>query len=114
MVSESSGRNESERRGGLEIMTPEAELSIMGRRQHGPSQSDRCGGTLWRGSSDSTMTRICRATGEALLVPSEIDGTETRITGDTGKLGNGERVTDGSAVAEKQSNVCGAKGPCCL
>src|SRR3954452_6865896 len=51
-------------------MTPEAELSIMERRQHGPSQSDRCGGTLWRGSSDSTMTRICRATGETLLAPS--------------------------------------------
>jgi hypothetical protein len=33
-VSESSGRNESERGGGLEIMTPEAELSIMERRQH--------------------------------------------------------------------------------
>src|SRR4051794_18012287 len=70
MVSESSGRNESERGGGLEIMTPEAELSIMERRQHGPSQSDRCGGTLWRGSSDSTMTRIRRATGETLLAPS--------------------------------------------
>jgi len=70
MVSESSGRNESERGGGLEIMTPEAELSIMERRQHGPLQSDRCGGTLWRGSSDSTMTRICRATGETLLAPS--------------------------------------------
>ena len=44
----------------------------------------------------------------------EIGGAVTRITGDTGKSGNGERVTDGSVVAEKQSNVCGAKGPCCL
>ena len=27
--------------------------------------------TLRRGGSDSTVTRTCRATGEALLVPSE-------------------------------------------
>jgi len=52
------------------MLTPEAELSVVERRQHGTSQSDWCGATLWRGSSDSTMTRICRATGEALLAPS--------------------------------------------
>jgi hypothetical protein len=44
----------------------------------------------------------------------EIGGAVNRITGETGKSGNGERVTEGPAVAEKQSNVCGAKGPCCL
>ena len=38
----------------------------------------------------------------------EIGGAGNRITGETGKSGNGERVTDGSAVAERQSNVCGA------
>src|ERR1700682_116258 len=44
----------------------------------------------------------------------EIGGERNRITGDTGKSATGERVTDGSVVAEKQSNVCGAKGPCYL
>jgi hypothetical protein len=44
----------------------------------------------------------------------EIGGAGNRITGDTGKSGNGERVTDGPVVAEKRSNVRGAKGPCCL
>jgi hypothetical protein len=44
----------------------------------------------------------------------EIGGEANRITGDTGKSGNGERVAEGSVIAEKQSNVCGAKGPCCL
>jgi hypothetical protein len=51
------------------MLAPEAELSVMERRQHGASQSDRCGATLWRGSSDSTMTRMRQATGEALLAP---------------------------------------------
>jgi hypothetical protein len=44
----------------------------------------------------------------------EIGGEGNRITGDSGKSATGERVTDGSVVAEKQSNVCGAKGPCYL
>ena len=51
------------------MLTPEAELSVVERRQHESSQSDRRGETLWRGSSDSTMTRIYQATGEALLAP---------------------------------------------
>ena len=77
--------------------------------------TDRSGGTLWRGSSDSTMTRMHWATGEALLALFEKSAEKgTRITGNTGKSGTGERVTDGSVVAEKRSNVRGAKGPCCL
>ena len=44
----------------------------------------------------------------------EIGGAGNRITGPTGKSGTGERVAEGSAVAGKQSNVCGAKGPYCL
>jgi hypothetical protein len=51
------------------MLTPEAELSVVERRQHGTPQSDRRGETLWRGSSDSTVTRIYQATGEALLAP---------------------------------------------
>jgi hypothetical protein len=37
-----------------------------------------------------------------------------RITGDTGKSAEDERVAAGSAVARKRSNVRGAKGPCHL
>jgi hypothetical protein len=39
----SSGRNESERRGGLESANPGAEPATVGRRQHGASQTDRGG-----------------------------------------------------------------------
>ena len=71
--------------------------------------------TLRRGGSDSTVTRTCRATGEALLVPrrnhrSRVD----RITGSTGKSIEGERVTDGFEVALRRGNARGAKEPCCL
>jgi hypothetical protein len=41
--SESSGRNESERIGGLESAYPGAEPATVGRRQHGASQTDRSG-----------------------------------------------------------------------
>ena len=34
--------------------------------------------TLRRGGSDSTVTRTCRATGEALLVPSEKSSEQGR------------------------------------
>ena len=44
----------------------------------------------------------------------EIGGEGNRITGDTGKSANGERVAEGSAVAMKSGNADGAKGPCCL
>src|SRR5216683_3090317 len=37
-----------------------------------------------------------------------------RITGETGKSAEDERVAAGSVVAMKQSNVRGAKGPCHL
>ena len=71
--------------------------------------------SLRRGGSDSTVTRTCRATGEALLVPrrnhrSRVD----RITGSTGKSIEGELVTDGFLVALRRGNARGAKEPCCL
>ena len=61
------------------------------------------------------MTRTRRATGEALLLPprkrrSKVD----RITGDPGKSAEEERVAEGSVVAKKQGNACGAKGPYCV
>src|SRR5580692_6907344 len=66
--------------------------------------------TLRRGGSDSTVTRTCRATGEALLVPrrnhrSRVD----RITGSTGKSIEGERVTDGFVVALRRRIYVKAK-----
>ena len=60
MVSESPGRNESEPTGGLEKnITPEAELSSVGRRQYGLSRADRGGRTLRRGGRGSTVARTC-------------------------------------------------------
>ena len=66
-------------------------------------------------SSDSTMTRIMPSNWRSPPRPVAKSAEQgNRITGDTGKSGNGERVSDGSVVAKKRSNVCGAKGPCCL
>lgn len=44
---------------------------------------------------------------------SETDGAESRITGDTGKSAEDERVAEGLVVAVKRSNVRGAKRPNC-
>src|SRR5712692_530592 len=45
----------------------------------------------------------------------EIGGAKrSRITATTGSRWKGERVTAGSVVAMKRSNVRGAKRPCCL
>ena len=38
----------------------------------------------------------------------------SRITGDTGKSVEDERASEGLIVAQKRSNVRGAKEPCCL
>jgi hypothetical protein len=45
---------------------------------------------------------------------SEMGGAGSRITGNTGKSVEDERESEGSTVAEKRSNVRGAKRPCCL
>lgn len=69
-VSESPGRNESERRGGLETdKNPEAEHSPDGRRQQRQSKRDETADLLRRGGSDGMVTRAREATGEPLLVP---------------------------------------------
>jgi hypothetical protein len=44
----------------------------------------------------------------------EMDGTRSRIIGDTGKAVDDERESEGSTVAMKRSKVRGAKRPCCL
>src|SRR5712664_1053531 len=52
---------------------------------------------------------------EALLVPARNRRSKVgRITGETGKSAEDERVAAGSVVAMKRSNVRGAKGPCHL
>ena len=61
------------------------------------------------------MTRTYRGTGEAFLVPGRNRRSKVgRITGDTGKAAEDEKVAAGSVVATKRSNVRGAKGPCHL
>src|SRR5499427_6935588 len=71
--------------------------------------------SLRRGGSDGTMTRTCRATGEALHVPARNRWSKVgTITGEPGKWAEGGRVADGSAIAMKPGNAGGAKGPCCL
>jgi len=61
------------------------------------------------------MARVYQATGETLLVPfQKWAEAGSRITGNTGKSVEDERESEGSTVAEKRSNVRGAKRPCCL
>jgi hypothetical protein len=114
MVSESPGRNASERE-----MTPKHHP----RRPSG--QSPREGNTGRRSladaaarsggaGSDSTVTRMRQATGETLLVPRRNPRSQGgRITGAPGKSADGERVADGPGVARKRGNARRAKGPCC-
>src|ERR1700676_4354175 len=65
-----------------------------------------------RGGSDSTVTRTCRATGEALLVPARNRREKVgRITGETGKSAEAEGGAAGSAVGMRRRKVAGAKGP---
>jgi hypothetical protein len=115
-VSESPGRNESERTGGPERAKPRRPSpQPEGRRQHEPAQTDRSDGTLRRGGSDSTVTRTRRATGEALLVPPRNRRSQVGpITGGPGKWAEDERVAEGFVVARKRGNARGAKGPCCM
>src|SRR5215469_4392907 len=95
-------------------MTPEAEPSASGRRQHGRPRADRGGRSLRRGGRDSTVARACRATGETVLAPARNRWSRvSRITGHTGKSADGETVAVRLAVARKRSNARGAKEPCC-
>ena len=115
MVSESLGRNESEPTGGLDKITPKAEPTLVGRRLHDVSQTERCETALRRGGRGSTVTRTCRATGETVLVPARNRWSKVdRITGATGKANEDETAAARFAVARKQGNACGAKEPCCI
>ena len=58
MVSESPGRNASEPTGGLvNLKVPEAEPSMVWRRQHGSTNPDRRVDSLRRGGRGGTVTR---------------------------------------------------------
>src|SRR5262245_4577800 len=110
-----SGRNESEREVAPKVSSPGGRArnregeGCMARRKPIDATS-HSGGVV----SDGTRTRTHRATGEALLVPTRKGGSGVgRITGNTGKSADDERVTEGSVVATKRSNARGAKGPCC-
>src|SRR5713101_6647441 len=72
-----------------------------------------------RHSGGVTATARWQGCAEQLEKPSsprrEIGGAKrSRITATTGSRWKGERVTAGSVVAMKRSNVRGAKRPCCL
>src|SRR6516165_6589416 len=109
---ESPGCIKRERIVASKKVAPRAEPTSEGRRQHEQPNTDRYGCSPRRGGSDGTVTRTCRATGEALLVPARNRRSKVaRITGDTGKSAEDERVAAGSGVARKRSNVRGAKGP---
>ena len=113
--SELPGRNESERRGGLEsAKTRKPSLQLEGEGKMDRRKLDDTVESFRRGGSDSMVTRTNQATGEALLVPgrnlwSKVDS----ITVNSGKWIEGERVADGFVVAMNRSNVRGAKEPCC-
>jgi hypothetical protein len=60
------------------------------------------------------VTRAGQATGEAVLAPSRNRWSRVgHITGSNGRAADGETVADGLVVAEKRTNVRGAKEPCC-
>jgi len=115
MVSESPGRNASERELAPKDPKPRRPSGRLPRegntgRRSLADAAARSGGA-W---SDSTVTQTHRATGETLLVPLRNQRSQVgRITGGPGKSSDGERVADGSAVAMKRGNARGAKGPCC-
>src|SRR5271166_3685159 len=113
---EPPGRNESKRECGPESAEPRRPSpQLEGEGSMGSRNLTEAAPSLRRGGSDSTVARTCRATGEALLVPARNRRSRVgRITGETGKSTEDERVAAGSAVAMKRSNVRRAKGPCHL
>jgi len=60
-------------------------------------------------------TRTREATGETLRVPPRNRRKQGRLYNrSTGKATEDAREADGSVVAMKRGNACGAKGPCCV
>jgi hypothetical protein len=112
---ESPGRNASERRRGLEMLP----------RRPSPQKSGE-GNRAYRRLTDAVRTSggvkptaWWQGYAEQLEKPSsprrEIGGSWVgRITGNTGKSADGERVSEGCMVARKRGNARGAKAPCCV
>lgn len=112
-MSESAGRNASERNEASKPCTPKAEPASVRRRQHGTIPRGARDGPLRRGYSDGMSARTNEATGETLLAPSGNDRRKSgSITGAPGKRVEGERESEGFVVARKAGNAAGAKGPC--
>jgi len=114
MVSESLGRNKSERTGDLEknsLQRPNppgwGEGSMERRRLTEAARSS--GGAVATARGPGHVKQLEKPSSSR----GEIYGAESRITGNTGKSADGERVTEGPAVARKRGNARGAKGPCC-
>ena len=105
--SESPGRNESERIGGLESEKPRRpSLQPEGEGSMGSGRLALTADPLRRGGSDSMVTRTRQATGEALLAPVRNHWRKVGpITSNTGKWVEGERVADGSVVAMNWGNA---------
>src|SRR5262249_25951736 len=110
-----SGRNASEREVAPKVSSPGGRArnregeGCMARRKP-IDATGHSGGVV----SDGTRTRTHRATGETLLVPTRKGGSGvSRITGNTGKSVDDERVADGLVVALKRRNGRGVKEPCC-
>jgi hypothetical protein len=108
-----SGRNESERRGGLENVFPGAEPSTGGRRQHGSSHLTEAAGH----SGGVRATARWQGRAKQLEKPSssrrEIGGAGKPYNWTSRKSVEDERVSEGLIVAAKWSNFRGAKQPCC-
>lgn len=115
MYASIAGRNESKSAGGPEIAKPRRPS----RQPYGEGKMDNrilneTIEPLRRGDSGSMRTRTHRPTGEALLVPCGNAWSKvSRITGDTGKAVEGERVADELVVAGKRNSFRGAKELCC-
>ena len=69
---------------------------------------------LRRGGSGGTVTRGCRATGEALLVPGRNPWSKVGRITRKGKSVEGERVAEGLILAMRRGNARGAKEPYCF
>lgn len=115
MYASIAGGNESERRNGLESENPRkpsqqpcGEGSMENRKLNETIETFR------RGYSGGMHTRTQQRTGEALLVPCRNEWKKvSRITGNTGKSTENERVADELVVAMKRGNACGVKRLCC-
>jgi hypothetical protein len=69
---------------------------------------------LRRGDRGGTVTRRCRATGEALLAPGRNPWSKVGRITRKGKSVEGERVADGLVIAGKSRRRDGVKGPDCF